>query len=158
MDLRELGEVVPEKHWYYRHKYSMLKDLLVHDFIDLNILIEIGAGSGFFCKKFVKDFGFREAYCVDPYYESEHLGNFANISYCQSIPNKPGDLYLYIDVLEHVEDPVSLIKKSSHLAKSGSKFIFSVPAFDFLWSGHDDFFRAQKKIHKRRHKKSRSRV
>jgi hypothetical protein len=44
-----------------------------------------------------------------------------------------------IDVIEHVDDDVALIADYAGRAKPGAKFLISVPAFNFLWSSHDDF-------------------
>jgi hypothetical protein len=56
------------------------------------------------------------------------------------------DLVLLMDVLEHVDDDVGLLKAYVDKVPSGSRFLITVPAFQFLWSGHDDFLE-----HKRRY-------
>jgi hypothetical protein len=44
-----------------------------------------------------------------------------------------------MDVLEHVPDPVGLVKEYIDKVPSGTDFIITVPAFQFLWSEHDVF-------------------
>jgi hypothetical protein len=51
-----------------------------------------------------------------------------------------------MDVLEHVDDDVALLKEYMDKVPHGSRFLITVPAFQFLWSGHDDFLE-----HKRRY-------
>jgi hypothetical protein len=51
-----------------------------------------------------------------------------------------------MDVLEHVDDDVELLKAYAQKVPVGTRFLVSVPAFQFLWSGHDDFLE-----HKRRY-------
>jgi hypothetical protein len=44
-----------------------------------------------------------------------------------------------LDVIEHVDDDVALIADYARRAREGTRFVISVPAFDFLWSPHDEF-------------------
>ena len=44
-----------------------------------------------------------------------------------------------MDVLEHVDDDVALLKEYWDKAPTGTIFIITVPAFNFLWSSHDEF-------------------
>ena len=44
-----------------------------------------------------------------------------------------------MDVLEHVSDDVGLVREYAKRAKPGTRFVVSVPAFMWLWSGHDVF-------------------
>ncbi|MGE0408050.1 MAG: methyltransferase, partial [Amphiplicatus sp.] len=48
-------------------------------------------------------------------------------------------LVLMIDVVEHVDDDVALIADYARRAAPGTRFVLSAPAFDFLWSSHDEF-------------------
>jgi hypothetical protein len=52
-----------------------------------------------------------------------------------------------MDVLEHVDDDVGLLADYARKVPSGARFLISVPAFQFLWSGHDVFLE-----HKRRYR------
>ena len=45
-----------------------------------------------------------------------------------------------MDVLEHVADDLALLKEYVDKARPGTAFLITVPAFQFLWSGHDDFW------------------
>jgi hypothetical protein len=51
-----------------------------------------------------------------------------------------------IDVLEHVDDDLDLITSYMNEAPTDALLLISVPAFAFLWSGHDIFLE-----HKRRY-------
>jgi hypothetical protein len=55
-------------------------------------------------------------------------------------------VYLFIDVLEHVNEDAELLKHYVDEASMEAIFVISVPAFSFLWSKHDDFLE-----HKRRY-------
>jgi hypothetical protein len=59
------------------------------------------------------------------------------------------DLVLMMDVLEHVDDDRGLLRHYAAKVPSGAHFLVTVPAFGFLWSGHDVFLE-----HKRRYRLS----
>lgn len=53
------------------------------------------------------------------------------------------------DILEHIEDEEAALIEWRRILKFGGKLIIFVPAFNFLWSGHDE-----KNFHFRRYTKS----
>ncbi len=145
MDLKELGLIDPNKHWYYVHKTRMLMRLYSKFQRESQTIVEIGAGSGHFCKTFFQEFDFKLGYCIDPHYREEQIELTSDIKFQRLLPEIASDLYMLIDVLEHVEDPVDLIQQASHKAKSDSLFIISVPAFNCLWSSHDVYLEHKKR-------------
>lgn len=48
------------------------------------------------------------------------------------------DLIFASDVLEHVEADVAAFRELRRVAKPGSAFVITVPAYTWLWSAHDD--------------------
>jgi len=102
---------------------------------DLRIL-DVGAGDGFFAKSLLKEFG-GSANCIDTGYEHDFSEDSIFFSKCQQIQNP--NVFLFIDVLEHVTNPTELL--SRHLESSSGKaiLVISVPAFRILWSPHDEF-------------------
>jgi 2-polyprenyl-3-methyl-5-hydroxy-6-metoxy-1,4-benzoquinol methylase len=90
----------------------------------------------------------REAWCVDISYDQDSDATTAGkpVHYRRGIDSVDADLVLLMDVLEHVDDDVGLLKAYVDKVPSGSRFLMTVPAFQFLWSGHDDFLE-----HKRRY-------
>ncbi len=48
------------------------------------------------------------------------------------------DLVVAFDVVEHVENDVLAIQEMQRVAKPGGTVFISVPAFNFLWSDHDE--------------------
>lgn len=48
------------------------------------------------------------------------------------------DLVIAFDVLEHVEDDVLAVSEIKRVLKKNGKFIITVPAFNFLYSKHDE--------------------
>jgi SAM-dependent methyltransferase len=58
------------------------------------------------------------------------------------------DLICLFDVLEHIDEDATTLTRLKALLKPNGKIIISVPAFQWLWSGHDQFLH-----HKRRYTK-----
>ena len=79
--------------------------------------------------------------------DSEDWEGDKPIHFRRAVDDVPADLVLLMDVLEHVEDDVGLLKTYADKVPSGAQFLISVPAFQFLWSGHDVFLE-----HKRRYR------
>lgn len=149
MDLKEtdiLGADIG-RHWYYRSKANAMTRLLSG--VSPSVILDIGAGSGFFSKKLLSDTRAKEAWCVDISYEndSDALESGKAIHLRRSIDKVNADLVLLMDVLEHVDDDVGLLNECITKVASGARFLISVPAFQFLWSGHDVFLE-----HKRRYR------
>lgn len=149
MDLKEidiLGENIG-KHWYYKSKANAMMRLLSG--VSPSVILDIGAGSGFFSKKLLSDTTAKEAWCVDISYESDSDATETGkpVYFRRSIDKVNADLVLLMDVLEHVDDDVGLLRDYVNKVPSGTRFLISVPAFQFLWSGHDVFLE-----HKRRYR------
>jgi SAM-dependent methyltransferase len=141
MDVKEeriLGEDAPN-HWYYRSKFKALLDILKP--IALTDVLDVGAGSGVFSKMMIRAGRCECAVCLDPAYPCERVELYHghSIRFVRSIDRVHQSLVLMMDVLEHVEDDVRLVRHYLKLMPSGGKVLVTVPAFDFLWSGHDVF-------------------
>jgi SAM-dependent methyltransferase len=140
MDIKEqdiLGDNVAG-HWYYRAKGAAMRKLVGP--AAPNHVLDVGAGSGFFSRMLLER-GAAEATCVDPGYAEEQTETHAGrpIHFLRSVGAGDYDLLLLMDVLEHVDDDVGLLREYSDLAPAGARFLVSVPAFNWLWSGHDVF-------------------
>ena len=56
----------------------------------------------------------------------------------RSNPMRPYDLILMLDVLEHVEHPAVVLRQAIEWLKPDGAMLITVPAFDWLWTAHDD--------------------
>lgn len=148
MDVKEeqlLGGAVGE-HWYYRSKQLALDSLLRR--VPYTSVLDIGAGSAVFSKHLLQN-GAASAVCVDPAYPAESQESYRGkpIRYLRDVEPCQADLVLLMDVLEHVDDDVGLIRASMKGATPGAFAVISVPAFPSLFSAHDRFL-----DHKRRYR------
>ena len=140
MDIKEqhiLGDAIG-RHWYYRAKGSAMRRLVGSG--PFRHVLDVGAGSGFF-SRLLLEHGAGEATCVDPGYAVEsqtvHAGH--TLQFVQGIRAFDGDLVLMMDVLEHVDDDTGLLREYADKSRPGTRFLISVPAFMWMWSGHDVF-------------------
>jgi len=141
MDLKEEHAIGgdPERHWYYISKARAIKTLIGSEPVES--LVDVGAGSGVFSRMLIEQGVAKRSVCVDPNYEDEWIGSRRtdSISYLRAIERVGAPLVLMIDVIEHVDDDVALIRDYATRADNGTRFVISVPAFNFLWSSHDEF-------------------
>jgi len=139
MDLKEIGKVDPDKFWYYIHKGQFIYERTLKYRKESDTLFDVGAGSGYFASIFVKNGKTNNAYCIDPFYSQDQLGKKNDLTFVENPPSQKADLLLFIDVLEHIEDDLALLKSYISNSSRDALFVISVPAFKSLWSNHDVF-------------------
>src|SRR3954470_14444679 len=149
MDLKEediLGADIG-RHWYYRAKAAALRRAVAD--LQPKRLLDVGAGSGFFSRHLLAETAAESALCVDIGYPSDRDDSVAGkpVRYRRDTGPAYCDLVLMMDVLEHVDDDRGLVRHYASKVPSGTHFLVTVPAFAFLWSGHDVFLE-----HKRRYR------
>lgn len=141
MDLKEIEttEIDPDKHWYYQSKAGAMLQLV--NGLEFDSILDIGAGSGFFSKYILQNTTAIEATCIDTGYTKEKTDFIAEKKqhFCRTVASSKAQLVLMMDVIEHIEDDISFIQNYVEKCSSGTTFLVSVPAFNFLWSEHDVF-------------------
>lgn len=142
MDLREseiLGDTIGA-HWYYRSKARAVRRLLGNETV--HRILDVGAGSGFFSRYLLEKTAAEVAVCVDTSYPQDAdtiVDGHKRLLKRRSVDRSDADLVLMMDVLEHVDDDASLLARYVEMSPRGSRFVITVPAFEWLWSSHDDF-------------------
>ena len=141
MDLKEERLIGgdPQSHWYFISKGRAISSLIGE--AHFPCVLDVGAGSGVFSRMLTAEGVAERATCVDPNYTEAQMrtASTARISYVRSVAETDASLILMIDVIEHVDDDVALVADYARMAPEGARFVISVPAFNFLWSSHDDF-------------------
>jgi SAM-dependent methyltransferase len=149
MDLKEediLGADI-DRHWYYHSKAAALRRVVSG--LQPRRILDVGAGSGFFSRHLLVKTAAQSSLCVDIGYLIDRDDSVAGkpVQYRRDVGATDCDLVLMMDVLEHVDDDRSLVRHYAAKVPTGAHFLVTVPAFRFLWSGHDVFLE-----HKRRYR------
>lgn len=142
MDLKEeaiLGDRVGE-HWYYRSKSAALREL-VAGHVRGGSVLDVGAGAGFFARELIAHGLATEVTCVDPGYDGDRDERVPSgvVRFRRRVTTSDAGLALFMDVLEHVDDDVGLLAEYAAILGPGRLVAITVPAFQWLWSGHDVF-------------------
>jgi SAM-dependent methyltransferase len=142
MDVKEediLGDRIND-HWYYVSKGRAMREFIGAMVAPLEVL-DVGAGSGIFSRQLLDAGLCQRAVCVDPNYAHERTEthNRKPLRFVKTFNEQAPGLVLMMDVLEHVADDVALLKQYTSALPAGGRVFISVPAFQFLWSGHDVF-------------------
>lgn len=141
MDLKEEGLIKGSirEHWYYRAKLAALHRMLPAR--GPTLVLDVGAGLGFFAGSLLQSTNAKAATCVDPSYREnrDDVRMGKSLLFRRSLDRSDADLVLLMDVIEHVEDDVGLVREYVHKVAPGTRFIVTVPAFMWLWSSHDVF-------------------
>lgn len=140
LDLKELGLIDPRTHWYYQTKLFVLRWVLRRFAPDIQRLVDVGSGSGFLASELVNFDSGQRALCIDPNYPREsveHDGALRFVQHATQADLVDSDTFLFIDVLEHVDDDLGLLQQYLASARRGSTVVITVPAFQSMWSAHD---------------------
>ncbi|MBU1017219.1 class I SAM-dependent methyltransferase [Patescibacteria group bacterium] len=107
-------------------------------------ILEIGCSSGPLIN-LLKHNGFTNNYGIDISVDAinlckkRDLNNVAIMDGAKTqFEDREFDIIIASDVLEHIKDDQSALLEWYRLLKPNGKLILFVPAFDFLWSDHDE--------------------
>jgi 2-polyprenyl-3-methyl-5-hydroxy-6-metoxy-1,4-benzoquinol methylase len=138
-------------HWYYRAKYGAMVDWIRRSDLDIGTaqVGDFGCGAGLFLSLLISGGLFQRENLlgIDSAYEK---AGFLSNSGVRVVPNLENenqfDLFLLMDVLEHIEDDRAVFRSVLEHCRPGGYLFVTVPAMEWLWSGHDFYLG-----HKRRY-------
>lgn len=130
------------RHWWWRAREGFLlrrfRHILPPD--GRRRILDVGCGDGVLLDR-LAPWGHAEGIEPDAAtlgpgaaHRTIHLGPFDRTFR----PEAPFDLVLFLDVLEHLDDPVAALVRARELLRAGGRVFVSVPAFPALWTRHDD--------------------
>lgn len=130
-----------ERHWWWRAREAFLLERLraaAGGGTDRRIL-DVGCGDALFFDE-LATFGTVRGVEPDadvlsggPWRAAIHAGTLETFS-----AEGPFDWILMLDVLEHIETPGATLARARELATDGASLFLTVPAFEALWTRHDD--------------------
>lgn len=132
-------------HWWFTARLKILeclvKKYIKHKKTKLRIL-NVGVATGA-TTKMLEKFGevvsveYDEACCA---FLREKVGIHAINASLTDLPfeNHTFDLVCAFDVIEHIEDDIKAIQEIKRVLSEDGFYFITVPAFNFLWSKHDE--------------------
>lgn len=131
-----------ESHWWFQARRDMIVQLLRGFDKDVSIL-DVGCSGGALIQ-FLKKKGYSHIVGIDASEEAIArcrekglLETFARKAQSLQLDHKPFDVIIASDILEHIQDDAHALAEWSRFLKPKGVLIVFVPAFAFLWSGHD---------------------
>ena len=132
-----------DNHWWWQaRKAEVLRHIrnILGNRTDASIL-DIGCGDGLFFDDLAR-FGWVEGVEPDERTITQHSRWINRIHHCffddtfQS--TRRFDLILMLDVLEHLPNQIAALSHIERLLSPGGVLLLTVPAFNILWTKHDD--------------------
>lgn len=151
MDISEVRADNANRHPWEVSRRSCLLRLLGRRDPDTQF-IDIGSGD-LYVARALSAMSRHPVIAVDPEFPAADLGRADGIRRFRSVDAVPpgsGDCVVAMDVLEHVEDDAALLAAVAALARPGGDLLITVPAFQFLYSGHDRSLRHVRRYDKKR--------
>jgi SAM-dependent methyltransferase len=137
MDLKERGTSQNRHPWELSRADMVLQLLARH--ARSTRYADIGSGDLYFAQK-LADTADARVYAVDVNYpESATNGRVVICTDLNQVPSASIDCAVLMDVLEHVDDDVGLLRAVGRILTAAGELVVTVPAHAFLWSDHDVF-------------------
>lgn len=145
MEEREYEQMyrLEDRHWYFAGKRNLVMSLLAtHLLKNKAQVLDAGCGTG----RTLAELALRyDAVGMEPfagalsYASSRGLSRLVNGSLDQApFGNGVFDAVTVLDVLEHCDDDRLALAEITRVLTSDGLLIVTVPAFQWLWSGHDE--------------------
>jgi SAM-dependent methyltransferase len=153
LDLTELRADTSARHPWEIARAKAVEDILGRHREHFASVLDYGCGDGYTGEQVRSAFGSSELVGVDPFFTTTDCGverRAGGTIERSKDPSELGarrfDLILLCDVLEHLTDDVGVLRalREAHLA-AGGLVLVTVPAFQSLFSDHDDFLNHQRR-------------
>ena len=147
MDLKERS-ANPNRHPWELSRADLALQLLARN-TKATRYVDVGSGDLYFARR-LSALTDAPIYAVDVNYGSR--ANEGQVVVCTDLAQVPSgsvDCAVLMDVLEHVDDDVGLLRAVDRVLAPAGQFLITVPAHAFLWSDHDDFLGHRRRYNRR---------
>lgn len=150
----ELIENFEDWFWWNRARKNIIIDTIINniDNLESKKLLDIGCGSGDFLSsisKYIPD-------CIGIEGYEYHHKKYNNIRICNIFDNgleaHSFDIITALDVMEHIENESNFLNEIKRLS-NGKYILLTVPAYQFLFTYHDEINNHYRRYNKNRLKK-----
>ena len=130
------------RHWYFRGRLAVLLSVLDRALPSRPArILDLGCGTGNVLEALGR---FGEAVGVERDPELRAVGQAAGLDIRAGalpdgipLPDGWADAVLLLDVIEHLDDDVAAVRAAARAARPGGLIMVTVPAYAWMWSGHD---------------------
>jgi SAM-dependent methyltransferase len=143
MDLNETSGIVENRHpWELSRTQCIMKAFRpyldkLHEKKNKLSYINVGAGDLYFDHELLKLYPQDTVHAVDiAYPELNNEGNINKYHYLKQV-NETADYAIMMDSLEYIENDVAFLNEMAGKISDGGWFLFTLPAFPFLFSEYD---------------------
>lgn len=106
-------------------------------------VLDVGSGDAYVARSLLSR-AVADVHCWDLHFTDDDLaalGRIHGITPTREAPTGSFDIALLLDVIEHVEDDVGLVRDVAARVRPGGHVLVSVPAWPALFSAHDEALR-----------------
>jgi SAM-dependent methyltransferase len=132
-----------DRHWWYRGRRTVLEGVL--DGLDLPAgtrILDAGCGSGrnmIELARYGTVTGVELSETSVALARERHSGEVVAGSVLEMpFPDHSFELAVSLDVIEHLEDDLTALREMRRTVAPGGALLVTVPAYQWLWSGHDE--------------------
>ena len=148
------GEV-ESRHWWFVARREIILAVLDRLVPIGSRLLDVGCGTGFFLERARERYAtagvdpspIAIAMCADRALSGVRLGTATDLS---SFGAERFDIVTLLDVIEHVDDDTGALRAAASVLEPGGHVVVTVPAFQFLWTTHDDVNHHRRRYTRRR--------
>lgn len=132
-----------ESHWWFAARSEIVRRI-IERYGNLNkgdTILDIGCGTGAIMKELSKSYnmvGIDMSPLAVEYSKKRGLTNVFEMS-AQEFPKEKFNVkaVLLLDVIEHIDDDVDVLKTARDIVGRDGRVIITVPAYQWMWSAHD---------------------
>lgn len=139
--------IVEQKHWWFVTRRELVRSLVKKQGKQDPSILDIGCASGLMLQGLESD-GLSKSKLTGIDISPEAIEASRELGYGDThvmdggnpdALDKTFDIIVSSDCLEHIKDDETALKKWHSLLNEGGRAIVFVPAYQFLWTAHDDW-------------------